>query len=130
MNRILIIEDEEFLARALKDNLETEGYGIDIVANSDEAMEKIRKSPPDLILLDLLMPKRSGFSVLEEVKNSEEWKLIPVIVLSNLGGDADIKKAMELGADDYFVKSQHPIEEVVEEIKKYLGGARTAQTPQ
>lgn len=130
MNRILIVEDEEFLARALKDNLETEGYGIDVAADSDAAMEKIGKSPPDLILLDLLMPKQSGFSVLEKVKKSEEWKLIPVIVLSNLGGDADIKRAMELGANDYFVKSQHPIEEVVEEIKKYLGGAKAAQASQ
>lgn len=130
MNRILIVEDEEFLARALKDNLETEGYGIAVAANAEEAMESVRKSPPDLILLDLLMPKMSGFFVLEEVKKSEEWKLIPVIVLSNLGGDADIKKAMELGADDYFVKSQHPIEEVIDEIKKYLGGAKATPPPQ
>lgn len=130
MNRILIVEDEEFLARALKDNLETEGYDIAVAANAEEARDSIRKSPPDLILLDLLMPKTSGFSVLEELKKSEEWKLIPVIVLSNLGGDADIKKAMELGADDYFVKSQHPIEEVIDEIKKYLGGAKATPQPQ
>lgn len=120
MNRILIAEDEEFLVRALKDNLEAEGFAIDVAANGDEAVERIRKNVPNLILLDLLMPKRDGFYVLEEVKKNPEWKLIPVIVLSNLGGDADIKRALEMGADDYFVKSQHPIEEVVEKVKEYI----------
>ena len=122
MNKILIVEDEEFLVRALKDNLESEGYSVDTAVDGGEALERIKKSKPNIILLDLLMPKKDGFYVLAEVKKNPEWKLIPIIVLSNLGGDENIKKALEMGADDYFVKSQHPIEEVVEKVKGYLVG--------
>ena len=124
-NRILIAEDEEFLALALKDNLETEGYAVDVAGNGDEAMALLRKERPSLILLDLLMPKRDGFYVIEEIKKNPEWKLIPIVVLSNLGGDAEIKRAFEMGADDYFVKSQHPIEEVVEKVKNILQRGRS-----
>ncbi|MFA6338626.1 MAG: response regulator [Candidatus Paceibacterota bacterium] len=126
MNRVLITEDEEFLVRALKDNLESEGCVIDVALNGEEAIEQIRKQRPNLILLDLLMPKRDGFYVLGEVRKNPEWKLIPIIVLSNLGGDAEIKKALDMGADDYFVKSQHPIEEVIEKVKDYLEGGSKA----
>lgn len=129
MNKILIVEDEEFLVRALKDNLESEGYAVDTAANGEEAMERIRKNRPNLILLDILMPRSDGFYVLEEVKKSSEWKLIPVIILSNLGGDTEIKRSLELGADDYFVKSQHPIEEVIERVKEYLEGKRVMKMP-
>ena len=128
MKNILVAEDEEFLIRALKDNLEAEGCTVDTAVNGEEAMERLRSRRPDIILLDLLMPKKDGFSVLEEVKKSSEWRLIPVIVLSNLGGDAEIKRALELGADDYFVKSQHPIEEVIEKVKEYLEGKKQSKT--
>ena len=129
MNHILIVEDEEFLVRALKDNLEAESCSVGAAMNGEEAMEHVRKKKPDLILLDLLMPKKDGFYVLEEVKKNPEWKLIPVLVLSNLGGDAEIKKALAMGADDYFVKSQHPIEEVIEKVKEYLEGKKSVQAP-
>ncbi len=128
MNKILIVEDEEFLVQALKDNLQAEHCVVDAAANGEDALERIRQNRPDLILLDLLMPKKDGFYVLEEIKKNPAWKLIPIIVLSNLGGDADIKRALEMGADDYFVKSQHPIEEVVEKIKEYLGGQKQSKT--
>lgn len=130
MNHILIVEDEEFLVRALKDNFEAEGAQIAVASNGDDAMKLIRDARPDIILLDLLMPKRDGFYVLEELKKNPEWSLIPVIVLSNLGGDGEIKRALELGADDYFVKSQHPIEEVIEKVHEYLEGKRPAKTLQ
>ena len=129
MNHILIVEDEEFLVRALKDNFEAEGAQIAVASNGDDAMKLIRGARPDIILLDLLMPKRDGFFVLEELKRNPEWTLIPVIVLSNLGGDGEIKRALELGADDYFVKSQHPIEEVIERVHEYLEGKRSVKTP-
>lgn len=129
MNKVLIVEDEEFLITALKDNFESEGCVVDTAHNGEEAMDQIKKNRPNIILLDLLMPKRDGFYVLEEVKKNPEWKLIPVIVLSNLGGDAEIKRALEMGADDYFVKSQHPIEEVIEKVKEYLEGKRAVKVP-
>ena len=127
MNHLLVVEDEEFLMRALKDNLEAEGYTVDTAADGEEAMERVKKHRPDLILCDLLMPKKDGFYVLEEVKKNPEWKLVPIIVLSNLGGDAEIKRALEMGASDYFVKSQHPIEEVIEKVKDYLEGKKSVK---
>ncbi len=127
MSRILIVEDEEFLIRTLEDNLTAEGYTVDIAKNGDEAIGKIRKKKPDLVLLDILMPKKDGFYVLEKIKKNSEWKLIPVIVLSNLGEDATIKRALEMGADDYFVKSQHPIQEVIEKVKDYLEGKKAVK---
>lgn len=127
MSSILIAEDEDFLVRTLKDNLDAEGYTVYVAKNGEEAVERIKEKKPDLILLDLLMPKKDGFYVLGEVKSNPDWKLIPVIVLSNLGEDESIKKALEAGADDYFVKSQHPIQEVVEKVKDYLEGRKTAK---
>lgn len=125
MKNILVAEDEEFLMRALKDSFEGEGYTVDTAADGDEAMARLQSRRFDIILLDLLMPKRDGFYVLEQIKKSPTWKLTPVIVLSNLGGDAEIKRALELGADDYFVKSQHPIEEVIERVKEYFDGKKS-----
>jgi len=131
MNKILIVEDEDFLVRALEDNLVAEGYTVDIAKNGEKAIGKIRKKKPNLVLLDILMPKKDGFYVLEEMKKNPEWKLIPVVVLSNLGSnrgeDAAIKRAMEMGAEDYLVKSQHPIQEVIEKVKDYLEGRKTAK---
>lgn len=124
MNHILIVEDEEFLVRTLQDNLVSEGFKVDAAMDGEEALSKLAKDKPDLILLDLLLPKKDGFYVLNQVKQNPEWKLIPVIVLSNLGGDTEIKKALEMGADDYFVKSQHPIQEVVEKVKDYIEGRK------
>lgn len=120
MKTILIVEDEIFLIRTLKDNLEAEGYTIDTAMNGEEAVEKIEKNKPNLILLDLLMPQKDGFYVLEERNKNPKWKLIPVIVLSNFGEDIMVKRAMEMGANDYFVKSQHPIEDVIKKVDEYL----------
>lgn len=122
MNHILIVEDEEFLVRALKDNLTSEGSSVSVAMDGEAVFDEIKKHKPALILLDLLLPKKNGFDVLKELKASPEWQLIPVIVLSNLGEDSEIKRALELGASDYFVKSQHPIQEVIEKVKEYLQG--------
>lgn len=124
MSKVLIVEDEDFLIRALQDNLATEGSKTEVAKNGKEAIEKVEKDKPDLILLDLLMPQTDGFYVLEELKKNPKWKLIPVIILSNLGEDVTIKKALSMGANDYFVKSQHPIEEVIDKIKHYLAGVK------
>ena len=127
MNNILIVEDEDFLIMALKDNLVAEGYTVDIARNGDEALKKIQKKKPSLVLLDILMPQKDGFYVLEEIKKNPERQLIPVIVLSNLGEDKVIKRALDMGADDYLVKSQHSIQEVIEKVKDYLEGSKAAE---
>lgn len=122
MNHVLIVEDEEFLVRAVKDNLLSEGNTVSVAMDGEAVFEEIKKKKPALILLDLLLPKKNGFDVLRDLKANPEWQLIPVIVLSNLGEDSEIKRALDLGASDYFVKSQHPIQEVIEKVQEYLQG--------
>ncbi len=122
MNHVLVVEDEDFLVRALKDNLLSEGYTVSVAMDGEAAFDELRKKKPSLVLLDILLPKKNGFDVLKEIRQSPEWQLIPVVMLSNLGEDSEIKKALELGANDYFVKSQHPIQEVIEKVREYLQG--------
>jgi DNA-binding response OmpR family regulator len=105
MSNVLIIEDEDFLIRVLEDNLVTEKYAVEIARNGEEALEKIGKKKPDVILLDIVLPKKDGLTVLGEVVKNPEWRLIPVIILSNLAEDVTIKQALDMGADEYFVKS-------------------------
>ena len=119
---ILIVEDENFLVKALKDNFEAAGYVVDVALDGEDAIEKVQMSHPDLVLLDLLLPKKDGFFVLETLKKNPELQKIPVIVLSNFGGDDSIKRAITAGADDYLVKSQHSIDEVIGCAKKHLSG--------
>ena len=122
MNHVLVVEDEDFLVRALKDNLISEGHSVSVATDGEQVFEELKKKTPSLILLDLLLPKKNGFDVLKEIRQSPEWQHIPVVILSNLGEDSEIKRALELGANDYFVKSQHPIQEVIEKVREYLEG--------
>lgn len=122
MNHVLIVEDEDFLVRALKDNLVSEGHTVSVAMDGEAAFVELAKKKPSLILLDLLLPKKNGFDVLREIRSNPEYQHIPVVILSNLGEDSEIKRALELGANDYFVKSQHPIQEVMEKVKEYLQG--------
>ena len=118
--KLIVIEDEESLGRVLKDKLEKEGYEVIVASDGEAGLEAIKKENPDLVLLDLILPKKTGFEVLEALKNDPEGKRFPVIVLSNLGEDDNIKKAFDLGAIDYFVKTQHPINEIIEKVKGQL----------
>ena len=119
-NNILVAEDENSLVITLQDNLIAEGFTVATASNGEEAVERIRKRKPDLILLDIFMPKKDGFYVLDELKKNLEWRSVPVFVLSNFGEDTTIKRAIEMGANDYFVKSQHTIEEIISKIREYL----------
>lgn len=112
-------EDEEVLLNVLKDRFESEGWQVLTASNGEEVMEALEKNSFNLVLLDLLMPKKDGFSVLEDVRNNPKLKDLPIIVLSNLGGEEDIKKALALGASDYFVKTQHQMSEIVKKANKY-----------
>lgn len=116
--KILIAEDEESLALVLKEKLINSGFDAKVARDGESAMDLLRSFKPELLLLDLIMPKKDGFAVMQEMKEDAEIAHIPVIVLSNLGEDENIKKALQLGAKDYFVKSQHPINEIVEKIEK------------
>lgn len=122
--KILIAEDEKVLAKVLKDEFEEEGISVLLAENGKDALEimKSKTNRPDAVLLDLLMPVMDGFAVLEEVSKDRVGSLrnIPIIVLSNLGQDEEIKRALNLGALDYFVKTQHPVLEVIEKVRNFL----------
>lgn len=120
MHKIVIVEDEEALARVLKEKFEGEEFTVELAMDGKVALPIIQKMRPDLVLLDLMLPKRDGIDVLKDIKADRDLENLPVIVLSNLDGDEDIKQAIALGAKDYFVKSQHPIKEVVEKVKDFL----------
>ena len=118
--KILLAEDDKYVLRAYKDGLERAGFEVLIATDGNEALERIKKDAPDLILLDLIMPVKNGFEVLEELAVDRSLKKIPVVILSNLGQDSDVKKGKELGAIDYLIKSDYSMKEVIEKVKFYL----------
>ncbi|MFA7385406.1 MAG: response regulator [Candidatus Paceibacterota bacterium] len=118
--KILLVEDEEILIKVLQEKLEKEGFTVDLATNGEVVLFLAKKFRPDLILLDIVLPKKNGLEVLRDLKEDPVLKNIPVIILSNLGEDEKIKKALSMGAVDYMVKAQHPINEVMDKIKSYL----------
>jgi DNA-binding response OmpR family regulator len=119
-SKILIAEDDSFLLLAVKDKLSRAGFDVITAVNGIEALEKMRSFKPDLVLLDLVMPQKGGFDTLEDVQRDKALKKIPIIILSNLGHESDVKKAEELGAVDYIVKANFSLKKVVEKVKFYL----------
>lgn len=119
--KILIVEDDKFLRDLVVFKLEQEGFGVIEVATADEALEKVKQEKPDLILLDIILPGKDGFIFLQEMKQDASIASIPVIALSNLGQDSEIKKGLELGAKDYLVKASLTPSEIIEKIMMVLG---------
>ena len=117
--RVLIAEDDKFLVNAYRLKFEKEGIKTEIALDGQDALTKMESFKPDVVLLDLMMPKVDGFEVLAEMKRRDELKSIPVIVASNLGQAEDVEKARKLGAVDYVVKSDIALSELVEKIKSY-----------
>lgn len=115
--KVLVAEDDKFLSKAYAAKLKKSGFDVTLVGNGEEALNHIKKSRPDAILLDLMMPVKDGFDTLFELKSDENLKSIPVIVLSNLGQPEDVDRAKKLGADDYLVKSNISMKDVVDKIK-------------
>jgi len=121
MKKILFIEDESALQKTFGDILKNKGHGVLKALDGESGLRSAQGERPDLILLDLILPKMDGFEVLKELKENEETKNIPVIILTNLEETEDIQKALELGATTYLVKSSYTLEEVVNKIEKALG---------
>lgn len=123
MAKILLIEDDLFLSSLLKTRLEKEKFEVLAVHDGDEALEALRKVKPDLILLDLILPKRSGFEVLEEMQSDPQLRdrvKVPVIIISNLGQESDVERGREFGVVDYFVKARISIDDLVKKVEGYL----------
>ncbi|MBI4812421.1 response regulator [Candidatus Falkowbacteria bacterium] len=117
---IFIIEDDSFLIKAYQVKFAKENAEIWVAADGSEALEFLKKDPPSVVLLDLMLPGVSGFDVLAAIKGDAKWKKTPVIVLTNLGQTEDKKRCEELGIDDYIIKANTKINEVAEKVKKYL----------
>ena len=120
MKKILFIEDESALQKTFRDVLEKEGYQMISALDGESGLRLAKSQKPDLILLDLILPRKDGFEVLKELKEDEATKEIPVIVLTNLEDIESVEKAIELGATTYLVKAQYTLEEVIQKVKKAL----------
>ena len=120
--RILLAEDEEYVARSYVRKLQVEGFEVIHAHNGVEALQKFREEKPDLMILDLMMPLKTGFEVLEELKKGGDTTLakIPIIVASNLGQQSDIDTAHALGAVDFLVKSNISMKELVAKVREHL----------
>lgn len=121
VKKILIIEDEEVLLGLLKKKLSQEGYQVDISKDGQEGLAKLKREKPDLILLDIVMPKMGGFELMEELNKDDSLKDIPVIIISNSGQPVELDRAKELGAKDWLIKTDFDPQEVIDKVKKQLG---------
>lgn len=117
---ILVAEDDTLYASVYQNKLTKEGYNVVVVGDGAQAVKKASELMPDLILMDLIMPEMDGFTALEKIKSGSDTKGIKVVVMSNLGQDSDIKRAKDLGAEEYFVKANISIQELVEKIEQYI----------
>jgi len=120
-SKILVIEDEEIILGLLQRKLENEGYEVVIARNGEEGIAKMKEEKPDLILLDIVMPKKGGFEVMEEKNKDKETKDIPIIIVSNSGQPVELDRARELGAKDWLVKTEFDPQEVIRKVKKQIG---------
>lgn len=117
---VLVVEDDPFYSKIYKTKLAKEQIESEIVSNGNEAIQAVKAHRPGLILLDLIMPGKDGFETLAELKADPVMKNIPVIVLSNLSQEEDIKRIMDLGATEYLVKANVPIQTVIDKIRHNL----------
>lgn len=119
--KILLVEDDDALASVYQTRLQAEGFDVKRVPNGEDALAAALEYKPDLVILDVMMPKVSGFDVLDIMRNTPETAKIKIIMLTALSQESDKERAKSLGVDDYLVKSQVVIADVVERIKHHLG---------
>jgi two-component system alkaline phosphatase synthesis response regulator PhoP len=131
--KILVVEDEEILLTALSEELKQEGFEVVGAKDGEEGVAKAASEKPDLVLLDLVMPKLDGIGALKQMKEGAETKDIPVVILTNLSDYDKISDALSLGAMDYLVKANYRLEELVTKIKMVLerkGASTNGAAPQ
>ena len=118
--RVVVAEDDQILSKVILAELKESGFDVWQARTGEEAVKLAKSKTPDLILMDVLMPKMDGFAALEAIKGSPETERIPVIMLTMLGSDDDIKRGLKLGAEDYIVKSQHAVAEICDKVEEYF----------
>ena len=119
--RILLLEDEELMIDLLERKLTQEGYEVSVAKDGVEGLKKMKKTRPDVVLLDIVMPRMGGFEVMEEMVKNEELKKIPVIVISNSGQPVELDRAKRLGAKDWLIKTEFDPQEVLEKVITQIG---------
>ncbi len=120
--QVLLVEDDRFLRKAAEAMLRKNGFTVRTAADGEEGLRSAQATPPDIILLDLIMPKLQGFEVLDRLKADEATASVPVVILSNLGQEADVVRAMTAGAAAYFIKSNTSLSKLVEQVRVVLNG--------
>jgi len=119
--KILLIEDEQIMFDLLQKKLSGEGYEVSIAKDGEEGLRAMREVKPDLILLDIVMPKIGGFEVMEEMQKEPELKKIPIIVISNSGQPVELDRAQKFGARDWLIKTEFDPQEVINKVVKQIG---------
>ena len=119
--KILLIEDEEIMLNILQRKLTQENYEVLIARDGQEGLEVMEKELPDLVLLDIIMPKKGGFEVMEEMGKIPKLKNIPVIIVSNSGQPVELDRARKLGAKDWLIKTEFDPQEVIDKVVKQIG---------
>ncbi len=119
-NKILIVEDDTLVSRMYLKIFTFNGFEVEVAENGEEGMIKAKAIKPSIILLDIMMPKVNGIEMLKQLKQDEELKKIPVVILTNLANDAVINDAFNLGVEGYLIKSEINNDKVVEEVKQYI----------
>lgn len=122
-HKILLVEDDPMVVRMYERKFKMDGFQLALAFNGEDGLEALKKDRPDIILLDIMMPKMSGLDMLKIVKADPQYKSLPIVMLSNLGDRAeDVAKCKELGAEDYWVKANVRLDEIKERIIKILAG--------
>ncbi|HBF67341.1 MAG TPA: response regulator [Candidatus Magasanikbacteria bacterium] len=121
---LVLVEDDEFLASIYQTKFDMEGFKVSIAGNGEEGLKLVEKKMPDIVLLDILLPKLDGFAVLERLKSNPKTKHIPVILLTNLGQKDDVDRGVELGAADYLIKAHFKPSETVDKVRKIIAQSK------
>lgn len=121
MKKILIVEDEDIIAGLIQKKLSKEGYEVARAEDGVEGLEKMKKIKPNLVLLDIVMPKMGGFEMLEKINKTPELKRIPVVIISNSGQPVELDRAKKLGVRDWLIKTEFDPQEVVDKVIKQIG---------
>lgn len=118
--KILVVEDEALVRSLLNKRLQQEGFEVFLTQDGEQGLLAMRMKNPDLVLLDIVMPKKSGFEVLEEMRQDEFLRAIPVIIISNSGQPVELDRARELGVQDWFIKTEFDLDEVIQKVNNTL----------
>ena len=122
--KVLMIEEDRFLRKIYRDKFSRINFKFLEATNGEEGLNKVIYEKPDLVILDLMLPKKNGFDVLIDIKNNKNNQDIPVIILSNLGQESDMKRGLSLGAEEYLIKTEISLSDVVNKVKEYVAKKR------